>query len=234
MNRNSQPTLILASTSRYRHELLSRLRLPFVAIAPQVDETPAPGEASHMLAQRLARAKAQAVSHQHPQALVIGSDQVAELEGGQILGKPGDHERAVAQLKLMRGQSVRFYTAVTVCRASDGYEASAMTEVRTRVRHLSDAEIEFYLRTEQPYDCAGSAKAEGLGIALLDAIESDDPTALIGLPLIRTSQLLRAAGLDALSPAHEKTPGRSQVFSSPSGGLAHSDRSGGDHQQPAP
>jgi septum formation protein len=200
------PQLILASTSPYRQELLARLRLPFVVMAPQVDETPLPGEAPRPLAQRLARAKARAVAQQRPHAVVIGSDQVAELEGGQILGKPGTHERAVAQLQLMRGRSVHFYTAVTVCRVSTGHEASALAEVRTRVRDLSDAEIEFYLRAEAPYDCAGSAKAEGLGIALLDAIESDDPTALIGLPLIRTSQLLRAVGLDPLNSTCQQKP----------------------------
>jgi septum formation protein len=202
---DSQPSLILASTSRYRHELLARLRLPFIAVAPLVDETPLHGEAPAKLALRLALTKARAVAKRHRQAVVIGSDQVAELEGGQILGKPGGFDRAVAQLKLMRGRDVCFYTAVAVCRASDDHEASALAEVRTRVRDLSNAEIEFYLRAEEPYDCAGSAKAEGLGITLLDTIESDDPTALIGLPLIRTSQLLRAAGLDPLQAhTHQK------------------------------
>jgi septum formation protein len=195
---DSQPSLILASSSRYRSELLARLRMPFMTIAPQVDEATMPGEKPAQLAQRLARSKARAVAALHPQSVVIGSDQVAELESGQILGKPGNHERATAQLKLMSGRSVRFYTAVTVCRASDEHEASAMAEVLARMRHLGDAEIDAYLRAEEPYDCAGSAKAEGLGITLLDAIESDDPTALIGLPLIRTSQLLRALGFDPL------------------------------------
>jgi septum formation protein len=197
------PTLILASTSRYRHELLSRLRLPFEVRAPEVDETPRPGEAPAALALRLALAKARAVANalapRHADALVIGSDQVADLDGAPI-GKPGTHERAVAQLRAMRGRSVVFQTAVAVVRAATGFEGSALVPVTVRFRPLSDAEIEHYLRTEQPYDCAGSAKCETLGIALLDAIASDDPTALVGLPLIRTSALLRAAGLDALQP----------------------------------
>jgi septum formation protein len=186
--------VILGSTSRYRQALLSRLHLPFEVVAPAVDETPLPGEAPLALAQRLALAKAQAVASQHPQAVVIGSDQVADLDGTP-LGKPGTHERAVEQLRRMRGQTVIFQTAVAVvCRAT-GFAQQDVAAVRVRFRDLSDAEIEHYLRTEQPYDCAGSAKSEGLGIALLDAIDNDDPTALIGLPLIRTCRLLRAAGL---------------------------------------
>jgi septum formation protein len=194
-----RPRLILASTSRYRRELLERLRLPFEAIAPDVDETPQPGEAPAALAQRLALAKAQAVALKHPDAVVIGSDQVADLDGTSI-GKPGTHERAVAQLRSMRGRSVVFHTAVAVLRNDRAFAGAACVPVTVKVRHLADAEIEHYLRTEPPYDCAGSAKAETLGIALLDAIESDDPTALIGLPLIRTCALLRAAGIDPLVP----------------------------------
>jgi len=193
------PPLILASTSRYRRELLQRLRLPFDVMAPSVDETAHAGEAPAALAQRLALAKAQAVAQRHPDAVVIGSDQVAELDGDAI-GKPGTHERAVAQLRRMRGRGVVFQTAIAVVR--DGGRdivGTALVPVTVRFRQLSDAEIERYLHTEQPYDCAGSAKAETLGIALLDAIESDDPTALIGLPLIKTSALLRAAGLDPLA-----------------------------------
>jgi len=193
------PRLILASTSRYRRELLERLRLPFEAIAPDVDETPHPGEAPAALAQRLALAKARVVALQHPEAVVIGSDQVADLDGSPI-GKPGTHERAVAQLRSMRGRSVVFHTAVAVLRNDRAFAGTACVPVTVKVRHLGDAEIEHYLRAEQPYDCAGSAKAETLGIALLDAIESDDPTALIGLPLIRTCALLRAAGIDPLAP----------------------------------
>ena len=198
--------LILASTSRYRRELLQRLRLPFDAIAPHVDETPNPGEAPAALALRLALAKAQAVAQHHPHAVVIGSDQVADL-AGEAIGKPGTHGRAVAQLQRMRGRSVVFQTAVAVVRNGGDVVGNVLVPVTVRFRELSDAEIEHYLRTEQPYDCAGSAKAETLGIALLDAIESDDPTALIGLPLIRTCALLRAAHLDPLAaPPAPRTP----------------------------
>lgn len=186
--------LILGSTSRYRRELLTRLGLPFDAVAPNVDETPQPGEAPRALAQRLALAKARDVAARHPDAVVIGSDQVADLHG-EPLGKPGTHERAVAQLQRMRGQTVVFQTALAVVCQAGGFEQTDLAAVEVRFRQLSDAEIERYLRAEQPYDCAGSAKSEGLGIALLDAIVSDDPTALIGLPLIRTARLLRGAGL---------------------------------------
>ncbi|CAN7677612.1 Maf family nucleotide pyrophosphatase [Acidovorax sp.] len=189
-----QRPVVLGSTSRYRRELLSRLNLPFEVASPEVDETPSPGEAPRDLALRLALAKARAVAHLYPEAVVIGSDQVADL-AGQPLGKPGTHERAVLQLRQMRGQTVIFQTAVaTVCQAS-GFEQVDIAPVEVRFRDLSDDEIERYLRAEQPYDCAGSAKSEGLGIALLDAIHSDDPTALIGLPLIRTCRMLRAAGV---------------------------------------
>ena len=196
---NPAPPLILASTSRYRRELLERLRLPFEVIAPLVDEAPLPGEAPAVLAQRLAMAKARVVAAQHPGAIVIGSDQVADLHG-QAIGKPGTHERAVAQLRSMRGQRITFQTAVAVVRADRGYAQGLLASVVVSFRDLSDAQIEHYLRTEQPYDCAGSAKCETLGIALLEAIDSDDPTALIGLPLIRTCRLLREAGLDPLQP----------------------------------
>ncbi|TXC65479.1 septum formation inhibitor Maf [Piscinibacter aquaticus] len=195
----TRPKLILGSTSRYRRELLERLRLPFDVVSPQVDETPLDGETPAALAMRLAAAKAAAVAALHPQAVVIGSDQVAELDGTPI-GKPGTHERAVAQLRAMRGRSVVFHTAVAVQHAASGYSGAALAPVNVRFRDLADAEIEHYLRTEQPYDCAGSAKCETLGIALLAAIESDDPTALVGLPLIRTCALLREAGIDPLQP----------------------------------
>ena len=188
---SAQRPLILASTSRYRRELLERLRLNFSIVAPEVDETPLPAEVPAVLAQRLALAKAQAVARLHPQALVIGSDQVADLQG-QCLGKPGDHDKAVAQLRAMRGREVIFQTAVAL--VAPGLVLQELAQVRVRFRDLADEEIERYLRAEQPYDCAGSAKSEGLGIALLDAIDSDDPTALIGLPLIRTCRLLRQAG----------------------------------------
>jgi septum formation protein len=191
--------LILASTSRYRRELLERLRLPFEVVSPDVDESPRAGELPEALARRLALAKAQAVARHHPEALVIGSDQVADL-GGEPIGKPGNHERAVAQLRAMRGRTVVFQTAVAVVRAASSYEQVLLAPVTVRFRNLQDDEIEHYLRTETPYDCAGSAKCETLGITLLEAIESDDPTALVGLPLIRTARLLREAGLDPLRP----------------------------------
>ena len=190
--------LILGSTSRYRRELLERLRLPFEVASPDVDETPRAGEAPAALAARLALAKARAVAAAHPNAVVIGSDQVADLDGEPI-GKPGTHERAVEQLRRMRGRSVVFHTAVAVVCEASGFAGSALAPVTVRFRDLTDVEIEHYLRTEQPYDCAGSAKCETLGIALLDAIDSEDPTALVGLPLIRTCALLRAAGIDPLT-----------------------------------
>ena len=193
----SARTLILGSTSRYRRELMSRQHLPFEVVAPEVDETPLPDESPDVLARRLALAKAQAVARLHPQAVVIGSDQVADL-AGDPLGKPGTHERAVQQLQRMRGQTVVFQTAVAVVCLATGYEALDLAPVRVRFRNLSDAEIETYLRLETPYDCAGSAKSEGLGIALLEAIDNDDPTALVGLPLIRTCRMLRAAGVPLL------------------------------------
>ena len=192
-----EPLLILASTSRYRRELLERLRIPFRALAPETDETPLPGEAPAALAERLALAKARALATAHPDAVVIGADQVADVDGVAV-GKPGNHARAVEQLRAMSGRTIVFQTALAVVRMSIGFAEVRRVPVAVRFRALGDAEIEFYLRTEQPYDCAGSAKCETLGIALLDAIESDDPTALIGLPLIQTATLLRAAGLDPL------------------------------------
>lgn len=189
--------VILGSTSRYRRELMSRLHLPFDVQAPEVDETPHPGEAPAALAVRLALAKAQAVAERFPEAIVIGSDQVADLDG-EPLGKPGDHARATAQLRRMRGRTLIFQTALAVVCKATGFVQQDLAPVRVVFRRLDDAAIEHYLRTEQPYDCAGSAKSEGLGIALLESIDSDDPTALIGLPLIRTCRLLRAAGVDLL------------------------------------
>ena len=189
--------LILGSTSPYRRELLERLRVPFTVAAPKVDETPAPDEPPHSLARRLALAKARAVAQQFPGCVVIGSDQVADLDGIP-LGKPGDHPNAVAQLRRMRGKTVVFHTALAVVCIETGFLAESLAPVRVKFRDLSDAEIEHYLLAEKPYDCAGSAKSEGLGIALLESIESDDPTALIGLPLIRTASMLRLAGIDVL------------------------------------
>ena len=194
----AHPPLILASTSRYRRELLKRLRLPFEVHSPGVDETPRPGETPTALAQRLALEKARAVAAHHPEAAVIGSDQVADLHGEPI-GKPGDHARAVQQLQRMSGQRVVFQTAVSVVRLATGFERTLLAPVVVTFRTLTLAEIEHYLQTEEPYDCAGSAKSEALGIALLSAIESDDPTALVGLPLIRTCELLREAGVDPLA-----------------------------------
>ena len=189
--------VVLGSTSRYRRELLERLRIPFAVSAPNVDETPMPEEAPQNLALRLALAKAQAVAAMHPEAVVIGSDQVADLDG-MPLGKPGQHARAVAQLRQMRGKTVIFQTALAVVCLASGFEQVDLAPVRVVFRDLSDEEIEAYLHAEQPYDCAGSAKSEGLGIALLESIDNDDPTALIGLPLIRTVRLLRLAGVKLL------------------------------------
>ena len=186
--------LVLGSTSVYRRELLSRLRLPFQTEPPEVDESPLPGETPGQIARRLAAAKAAAVARRHPAAIVIGSDQVADLDG-EPLGKPGNHANAIAQLRRMSGRTVVFQTALTVMCQESGFVAHDLAPVRVRFRALQDAEIEAYLRAEQPYDCAGSAKSEGLGIALLEAIDSDDPTALVGLPLIRTCRMLRAAGV---------------------------------------
>ena len=190
----SPRALVLGSTSRYRSELLQRLRIPFEVAAPDVDETPLSGESPRDLALRLSLAKARVVASRFPQAIVIGSDQVADLHG-EPLGKPGNHANAVAQLRRMRGHTVVFQTALSVICLDTGFSQSALAPVQVLFRDLSDAEIEAYLLAEQPYDCAGSAKSEGLGISLLERIDSDDPTALIGLPLIRTCQLLRAAGM---------------------------------------
>jgi len=191
---SSGRTLILGSTSRYRKELLSRLQIPFETAAPDVDETPHINESPKDLALRLALAKARAVALKNPEAIVIGSDQVADLEGAP-LGKPGNHANATLQLQRMRGKTVIFQTALSVVCIATGYQRTDLAEVKVKFRDLSDAEIESYLRAEEPYDCAGSAKSEGLGIVLLDSIENDDPTALIGLPLIRTCQMLREAGV---------------------------------------
>ena len=191
--------LILASSSAYRRELLERLRLPFEVMVPDLDETPAPGESPEATALRLARAKAQAVAARAPGSLVIGSDQVATLDGEQI-GKPGNHARALAQLQAMRGRRVVFHTALCVWddRAATLTGGAQAENIPTYVqfRDLPDAELDAYLRIEQPYDCAGSAKNEGLGIALLERIDSSDPTALTGLPLIALTGMLRKAGVD--------------------------------------
>lgn len=188
--------LVLASTSPYRRALLARLGLAFIQASPEVDEAPRPQEAPGALASRLARAKAEAVAHTHPDACVIGSDQVAELDG-QPLGKPGGREGAVRQLTAMSGRAVRFHTAVCVVGpdAAGDRVASLLTDVTTvRFRQLVEAEIARYVDAERPFDAAGSFKVEGLGISLFEAIESEDPSALIGLPLIGTARLLRGVG----------------------------------------
>ena len=188
------PPLILGSTSVYRAELLRRLQLPFTTVQPNVDETPLSGETPLLLAKRLALAKANAVADRHPDAVVIGSDQVADLHG-EALGKPGNHARATQQLKAMSGQLVIFHTAVAVVYKEQACTLEAVSQIRVQFRTLTDDEIDRYLRIEQPYDCAGSAKSEGLGISLLSQIDNDDPTALIGLPLIKTCEMLRTAGI---------------------------------------
>lgn len=197
MTASPSRALILGSSSKYRKALLDRLAIPYTVVSPDVDETPLPGETPESLARRLALAKARAVGRLYPASVVIGSDQVADLNG-EPLGKPGTHERAVEQLRRMRGQTVIFQTALAVVCEETGFAQSDLAAVRVKFRDLRDDEIENYLRAEQPYDCAGSAKSEGLGIALLESIENDDPTALVGLPLIRTCHMLRAAGLDLL------------------------------------
>jgi septum formation protein len=185
--------LLLASTSPYRRALLERLRLPFQAVAPAVDEQALPGEAPAALAVRLAEAKSRAVAALHPGCVVIGSDQVASCQG-QALGKPGDHAQANRQLAAQSGQAVEFHTAVCVVDAQ-GRAHAELDRTLVRFRHLNAAEIDAYLSAERPYDCAGSFKSEGLGICLFDAVETRDPTALVGLPLIATARLLRSAGL---------------------------------------
>ncbi len=186
---NSQ-LLVLASTSVYRSELLKRLRLPFETAAPDVDETPLPGEAARTTSVRLAQEKARAVAAKYPDALIIGSDQVALLEGQQ-LGKPLTHDNAVRQLRAMRGKTTCFYTAVALLNGKTGNMQTEVAENHVTLRDLSDAEIEGYLLKEQPYHCAGSAKSEGLGIALMSKMAGDDPNALIGLPLILLAGMLR-------------------------------------------
>ena len=193
----SPPRLILASSSTYRQQLLSRLRLPFEAISPDIDETPLAGETPPATALRLAQAKAEAVARTAGPALVIGSDQVATLDGEHI-GKPGDHANALLQLQKMRGREVVFHTALCLLDAREGAGMQAQcrnVQTLVRFRDLPDAELDAYLRIEQPYDCAGSAKNEELGIAILESIHSDDPTALTGLPLIALTTMLRRAGV---------------------------------------
>jgi septum formation protein len=190
--------LVLASTSPYRRELLARLGVPFEVAAPDVDETPLPGELPDDTAQRLSILKARAVAVRHPDALIIGSDQVALLEGKQ-LGKPGSHEKAVEQLRAMRGNTLEFHTALTLLNARTGSTQTANVPVRLVMRHYSDAQIEAYLRKDQPYNCCGSARSESLGIALIARYETEDPNALVGLPLIKLTEMLANEGLDVLT-----------------------------------
>jgi septum formation protein len=189
--------LILASTSSFRRELLARLALPFTVQARDVDETGRPGEHAPALVARLAEAKAAAVARQQPAALVIGSDQAAVLDGA-IIGKPGNHEGAVVQLQRAAGRTVDFYTGLCLLDSASGHRQIAVEEFRVVFRALTPAMIEAYLQREQPYQCAGSFKSEGLGIALFERLEGADPTSLIGLPLIRLTRMLEAAGVMVL------------------------------------
>lgn len=193
---NSQ-SLVLASTSIYRSELLSTLQIPFQTAAPDVDETPLSGESAEQTSWRLAQVKAQVVAKRFPDALIIGSDQVALLDGQQI-GKPLNHDNAVRQLRAMRGKTVTFYTAVSLLNAASGELQTDVAITQVGFRNVSDDEIERYLTKEQPYHCAGSAKSEGLGIALISRIQGDDPNALIGLPLILLVGMLEKQGVRVL------------------------------------
>lgn len=194
---DTTPQIILASTSKYRRELLARLGLPFEVVSPQIDEVALPAELPQDTARRLAQAKAGAVAARFPQAIVIGSDQVAVLEGTK-LGKPGNHANARRQLKAMRGREVAFHTALCLCNFAGGRSVSRVVPFYVRFRDYSDAQIERYLKLEQPYDCAGSARCEGLGIALIAEMRGSDPNALIGLPLIALTEMLAALGVDVL------------------------------------
>lgn len=189
--------LVLASTSPFRRELLARLGIPFAVTDPRTDETPLADESPESTALRLAEAKARAVAPDFPDALIIGSDQVAVLDG-QVFGKPGTHEKAVAQLQAMRGRTVNFFTGLCLLDAHDGTAKVCGIPTLVSFRALEDTEIENYLRREQPYNCAGAAKSEGLGIALIERVHGEDPNALVGLPLIALCGLLKNAGLPVL------------------------------------
>ncbi len=194
----ARPLLVLASTSPYRRDLLARLGLPFETDAPEVDETPLAGEAPETLVRRLSEAKARAVAARHPGAVVIGSDQVAVLDG-EVIGKPGSFERAQEQLRRASGRTVDFLTGLAVLDTRDGRLQLEVVPFRVVFRPLSEARIEAYLRRDEPYDCAGSFRSERLGVALFERMEGEDPTALMGLPLIRLVRMLEAVGLDPLS-----------------------------------
>ncbi|MCW8874601.1 MAG: Maf family nucleotide pyrophosphatase [Gammaproteobacteria bacterium] len=190
----AQPQIVLASTSPFRRELLSRLCIPFEIVSPAVDESQLPGETPEVMVQRLSEAKARAGAAQFPRALVIGSDQVAVVDD-EVLGKPGDHELARAQLQKLSGRTVSFLTGLCLYNAANGIAETRLVPFRVRFRTLDEARIERYLQREQPYNCAGSFKSEGLGITLFKAMEGDDPTSLIGLPLITLTGLLAKAGV---------------------------------------
>ncbi|HEY7903818.1 MAG TPA: Maf family nucleotide pyrophosphatase [Casimicrobiaceae bacterium] len=189
--------IVLASTSRYRRQLMERLGVPFVVATPDVDETPLAGEVPAATAQRLAAAKAQAVAAAHADALIVGSDQVADCDGVAV-SKPADHAGAVAQLTAQSGRTIVFHTAVALLDSRLGTFGTALVDVRSTFRVLDARTIEAYLRRDKPYDCAGAVRAESLGITLFERIDSDDPTALIGLPLIALSRLMRDAGVDVV------------------------------------
>jgi septum formation protein len=192
-----KPPIVLASTSRYRRELLARLGQPFEVVAPDVDESPLPDERPADTARRLALAKAHAVAGGYRDALVIGADQVADVDGVAV-SKPGNHAEALVQLRRLSGRTIVFHTAIAVVDSASGHAGSRMVDVRSTFRALGDEAIERYLQRERPYDCAGAVKSESLGIALFESIESADPTALIGLPLIALVDLLLEAGFDVL------------------------------------
>lgn len=192
--------ILLASSSYYRQTLLQRLGLPFISASPDIDETPLAGEEPEQLALRLAREKARALTHQYPGHWIIGSDQVACLPDGTLLGKPGNHERAVQQLARSSGQDVTFLTGLALLDADTGAPQTRCEPFRVRFRTLTTEEIEHYLAREQPYDCAGSFKMEGLGIALFESLEGRDPNSLVGLPLIALIDMLRNWELNPLLP----------------------------------
>ena len=194
MPASPETSLVLASSSPYRRELLGRLRLDFKTHSPDIDESPLPAEAAPALALRLATAKAEAVASHYPESLIIGSDQVA-LSGSQLINKPGNHVAALAQLRAMSGRTITFFTALCLLNAKTGHRQTAVVPVAVTMRALGDAEIERYLAAETPYDCAGSARIEAFGITLVEKISGDDPNALIGLPLIELCRMLRHEGL---------------------------------------
>lgn len=194
MSQTNQPELILGSSSPYRRELLERLRIPFSVVSPKIDETPKANETPPETALRLALEKARHIAQSHPNALIIGADQVATVNGAQI-GKAGGFDKALAQLQMMRGKTALFHSALCLYDARNHTYQLDNIITQTTFRDLPDDELAAYLRIEQPYDCAGSAKVEALGITILEKVESDDPTALVGLPLIALTGMLRAAGV---------------------------------------